>query len=80
MFGRPIKTQLTASCTAPGVESHRQHMYQQQMLMKNHHGRISRQNELPALHAVVGQPVRRLNKVAKTWCPAAKVLEVANCS
>ncbi len=66
MFSRPLTT--LPSCTAPDVESHRHHMYQQQMSMKNHHDRTSRQSELPSLH--VGQPVRILNTVAKTWCPA----------
>ena len=67
MFGRKIN-KLIPHRSGPGPAIQREWLYNKQQCMKTYHDKSSRKTDLSPMF--VGQKVRILDKVNKTWCPA----------
>ena len=67
MFGRKIN-KLIPHRSGPCPAIQREWLYNKQQCMKTYHDKSSRKTDLSPMF--VGQKVRILDKVNKTWCPA----------
>ena len=66
MFGRAI-TKLIPHRSEPGPVAQREWLHNKQQQMKSYYDKSARKTDLAPMY--VGQEVRSLDKVSKTWCP-----------
>ena len=66
MFGRAI-TKLIPHRSEPGPVAQRDWLHNKQQQMKSYYDKSARKTDLAPMY--VGQEVRILDKVSKTWCP-----------
>ena len=66
MFGRAI-TKLIPHRSEPGPVAQREWLHNKQEHMKSYYDKSARKTDLAPMY--VGQEVRILDKVSKTWCP-----------